>query len=160
MDKEELIRALEGGREAFLDSVEGLSDEEMVAESVFDDWTVKDILAHLTMWEAELVKLLWQARQGQKPTSVHFAEVSMDEQNAKWHRRNKDRPLERVLGDYHGVRPQTIRRVEAFSDRDLTDPKRYAWLEGTPLWKWIASDSFEHEAEHLAQIREWRNKNL
>ena len=156
MDKEELIRTLEEGREAFLDSIEGLSDEQMVEENVFDDWTVKDILAHLTMWEAELVKLLWQARQGHKPTSVHFAKVSMDEQNATWHRQNKARPLERVLDDYHGVRPQTVRRVEAFSERDLTDPKRYPWLEGTPLWKWIASDSFEHEAEHLAQIREWR----
>ena len=156
MHKEEIIRALQEGREELLDSIDGLSDEAMVGESVFDDWTVKDILAHLTMWEAELVKLLWQARQGQKPTSVHFSNVSMDEQNAKWHRQNKDRPLERILDDFHGVRLQTIRRVEALSDADMTDPNRYPWLEGTPLWKWIASDSFEHEAEHLAQIREWR----
>jgi hypothetical protein len=156
MDKEEIIHALEEGREEFLDSIKGLSDEEMVEESVFDDWTVKDILAHLTMWEAELVKLLWQARQGQKPTSVHFSKATMDEQNAKWHRQNRERPLERVLDDFHGARLQTVRRVEALSDRDLTDPERYPWLEGTPLWKWIASDSFEHEAEHLAQLREWR----
>ena len=53
-------------------------------------------------------------------------------------------------------RKQTGRRVEAFNDKDLEDPKRYPWLKERPLWQWIAGDSFEHEAEHAAQVRQWR----
>jgi hypothetical protein len=154
MHKEEIIQALEESRENFLDAIEGLSEEEL-DEPVFDQWSVKDILAHITMWEAELVKLLFQARQGIEPSTVHFSKDSVDERNEKWYRQNKDRSLERVLDDFHGVRNQTIRRVEAYSDKELNDQNHYSWQEGTPLWRWIASDSFEHENEHAAQIWAW-----
>ena len=158
MDKQELIDKLEQSREEFLDTIEALSEEEMEQPGVMEGWSVKDILAHIALWESELVKLLFQARQGRKPTTIHFTGETVDERNAKWHNQSKDRPLERVLEDFHGVRNQTIRRVEAFPDRDLDDPQRYPWLQGEPLWKWIAADSYEHEAEHAPQIREWREQ--
>jgi hypothetical protein len=65
------------------------------------------------------------------------------------------RSLEQVLQDFRAVRAQTRRRVEAFTDEDLSDPKRYPWLKERPLWEWIEGDSFGHEAEHTAQIRAW-----
>ena len=157
MDKEEIIQTLEDSRENFLDAIESLSEEEM-EKPVFDQWSVKDILAHITMWEAELVKLLFQARQGIKPSTVHFSKESVDKRNEKWYRQNKDRSLEQVLDDFHGVRNQTIRRVEAYSNKELNDPNRYTWQQGTPLWRWIASDSFVHENEHAAQIWAWREE--
>jgi hypothetical protein len=76
----------------------------------------------------------------------------------RWYGESKERPLERILSDFEGVREQTIRRVEALSDSDLTDPKRFPWLDGKPLLEWITSDSTNHEAEHLEQIRVWRQK--
>jgi hypothetical protein len=157
MDKEEIIQTLEDSRENFLDAIESLSEEEM-EKPVFDQWSVKDILAHITMWEAELVKLLFQARQGIKPSTVHFSKESVDKRNEKWYRQNKDRSLEQVLDDFYGVRNQTIRRVEAYSNKELNDPNRYTWQQGTPLWRWIASDSFVHENEHAAQIWAWREE--
>ena len=156
MNKSELLAALEESREKFMEAIEGLSEEDMLRPEMAGEWTLKDLLAHLTMWEAELVKLLWQVHQGIKPTSIQFSNVEVDQQNAHWYQQNKDRPLEQVLSDFHGVRPQTMRRVESFLDRDLNNPKRYDWLDGTPLWQWIATDTFEHEAEHTAQVQAWR----
>lgn len=158
MKKQDLLKELEEGREHFLDAIDGLSDEEMEQPGVMDDWSVKDLLAHLTMWEAELIKLLWQAKQGQRPSSVHFSHISVDELNKRWKNEMQDRSLERVMADFQSVRNQTIRRVEAFSDKDLNDSKRYAWLDGEPLWEWIAGDSFQHEAEHIEQITAWRDR--
>jgi hypothetical protein len=155
MNKAEILAALEESREYFLDAIDGLSDEELQQPGVIDRWSVKDILVHLTHWEAELVKLLWQTRQGKPPSTVHFSKVEVDEMNARWFQESRARSLETALEDFHGVRNQTVRRVEEFSEKDLTDPKRYPWLKGTPLWEWIAGDSFEHEAEHAAQIRAW-----
>jgi hypothetical protein len=42
--------------------------------------------------------------------------------------------------------------VEAFIDLDLTDPKRFPFLENTALWERIAGDTYEHEAEHSDQV--------
>jgi hypothetical protein len=156
MRKEELMGALEAERERFLDAIDGLSDEALEQPGVMDEWSIKDLLTHLTMWEAELIKLLWQAKQGQKPSSAHFSKTTVDELNARWRKEMQDRSLERVIADFHSVRNQTIRRVEAFSDKDLNDVKRYNWLGNRPLWEWIAGDSFEHEAEHREQIIAWR----
>lgn len=158
MNKQELIAALEDGRKQFHTVIQGLSDEAMVEPGVVGDWSLKDVLAHLSRWEAELVALLHQAQQGREPETVHFGSASADELNAKWNEESKDRPLEQLLSDFEGVRRQTIRSMQPLSDRDLTDPKRFAWLDGKPLWSWIQTDSFGHEAEHAAQIRAWRER--
>jgi hypothetical protein len=158
MNQDEIMDALEDAREQFLDAIEGLSDEQLEEPGVIGDWSVKHIMTHLSLWEAELVKLLWQAKQGGKPTTIHFTPGDLDAKNEAFHRNNKDRPLERVLDDFAAVRKQTVRRVDGFTDQELTDPKRFSWLKGTPLWKWIAADSFDHEKEHTEQIRAWREK--
>jgi hypothetical protein len=158
MTRDEILDALEDSREKFLDAIEGLPDEAIEEPGVVGDWSVKDILSHLIAWEGEIVKLMWQARNGEKPTTLHFAHVDMDRANADFYTATKDRPLERVLADFAAVRKQTERRVEAFSDKDLNDPQRYPWLGETPLWQWIAGDSFEHEAEHAAEILAWRQE--
>lgn len=160
MNKPELLTALRKSHEDFLQAIEGLTEEEMNEPGVNGDWSVKDILSHLTRWEAELVKLLWQTSQGITPSGLAISATSeeVDELNARWVQEDRERSLSQVLEDLHGVRKQTIRRVEALSEEDLTDAKRYAWLGEVPLWKWIAIESYEHEAEHLSQIQAWREK--
>jgi hypothetical protein len=159
MNKTELLTLLDEGREGFLETIEGLSNSAMLETGINDQWSVKDVLAHLTIWEAELVKLLWQVRKGRTPTTVHFGSVTVDELNAKWYQSNRERALERILKDFHGVRLQTIRRVESLSENDLLEENKYEWQDGVPLWKWIVNDSVEHEAEHGAQIIAWRKAN-
>jgi hypothetical protein len=158
MTKDEVFEALEDEREKFLEAIEGLSDAAMQEPGVNGEWSVKDILSHLIAWEAEQVKLLWQAKQGIQPSSVHFSNKSVDELNAAWYAEFQARPLDRILADFQAVRKQTERRIDAFSDKDLNDPQRYVWLKNFPLWEWVANDSFKHEAEHAAQIRAWRTQ--
>ena len=117
---------------------------------------MKDILSTLTAWEAELIRLLWQVRQGEKPTTAHFGSISVDEFNALIYQDTHNRPFERVFADFEAVRKQTTRRVETFSDKELVDSNRFSWSEKRPLWKWIASDSFQHESEHAIQIQAWK----
>ena len=104
----------------------------------------------------ELITLLWQLKQGQKPSYPTLNDQDVDQLNEKWFRDNRDRPLDRVMADFLAVRKQTIRQVERFSDGELSDPKRYPVLGGDPLEEWIAGDSYRHEAEHEAQLRLWR----
>ena len=155
MKKDELLDALEDEREKFLDAIDGLSDEELIEPGVVGEWSVKDIIFHICMWEADLINLLWQLSQGEKPSTAYFTNSSVDETNAAWQEISKTRSLDQTLADFEAVRKQTCRKVRAIPEKDLIDPARYEWLEGSPLWEWIAGDSFEHEIEHSAQIREW-----
>jgi uncharacterized damage-inducible protein DinB len=156
MDKREVITALKDIRLEFMEAIEGLPPEAMTDSPINEGWSLKDIIVHITLWEAELVKLLWQVEQGEKPSTLHFSKPDVDALNEQWHQQNRERPLDIALADFQGVRKQTIRRVEALKDSDLTNPRRYPWLRDLPLWKWIANDSFEHEAEHISQICSWK----
>jgi hypothetical protein len=156
MNKEELFDALEDSREDFLEAIAGLSEDDLQRPGCVDDWSVKDLLIHISRWEAELVKMLWQIKQGQHPSSQQFTNMQVDEINQQWAADYHERSLEMALDDFQSVRRQTIRRVDTFSNAELTDPHRFPWQQGRPMFEWIAEDSFRHEEEHTRQIRAWR----
>ncbi len=158
MNKNEILNALNDAQKKFDQAIDGLSDEEMQTPGVAGDWSAKDITAHLSRWEAEMGRILWQIQQGQKPDTAHFSGRPVDEINAEWSREMKSRPLELILSDYKAVRVQTIKRIQAFSDEQLSDPNSFPALRGQPLENWIVGDSSDHQAEHAAQIQAWRQK--
>jgi len=153
MNKHDLLSILDSSRKALLTTMDYMGDLDLIEPGVMDDWSVKDLLGHLTAWEAELVTLLAQARTTKRPAFLDRGDT--DEINAKWYNENKGRPLDRVLADFAGVRKQTIRQVESYSDKELNDLNLFEWLNGEPLWKWIADETSNHEAEHLEQINKW-----
>ncbi len=158
MEKAELISTLKTGRDDFLKIIQGLSDQVMETPGVVEQWSIKDVLIHLTRWEAEIIKLLWQAKQGTSPTTAHFSGIPVNDIKQWWYEESRSRALKIVMDDFLGVRKQTIRRVADISESVLINPEQYAWLNGKPLWEWVAEDSFEHEEEHGEQIEDWLSR--
>ncbi|MCS7251925.1 MAG: ClbS/DfsB family four-helix bundle protein [Thermoflexus sp.] len=157
MDKAALIRRIQEERERFLKAIEGLTPQEMSQEPVFGEWTVKDILAHLAVWQGRLITALFQLEQGRRPKDLTPSEMEINALNEHFFREQRDRPLERVLADFHGTYQQLLRRLERFSEEDLVQPGRFPGLS-EPLWSLIAAYTFEHDAEHRADIERWRER--
>jgi len=156
MKKTELLEALEDERAELQEMLEDLPDETLLAAGVMGDWSIKDILNHLTFWEGQTVTLLFQAQRGvPKPSTAHFGRETVDAVNQRWYEEGKERPLEMVWKDWLGVRKQMIRRVSEMTDEDLNNPQRFAWQKGVPLYQWVLNDSIDHEEEHADSIREW-----
>src|SRR5512147_3054459 len=100
MDKTELLEALEDGRQEMIEMLGDLPDEVLLARGVVGEWTIKDILAHLTYWEGQIVTLLFQAKSGMpKPTTAHFGKLTVDELNKHWYESGKERSLDMVWQD-------------------------------------------------------------
>jgi uncharacterized protein (TIGR03083 family) len=159
MNRSEIVSALESARRELLEAIDGLTPEQMARPGAVGEWSVRDVLQHISLWEAELVRLLLHVKKGRRPGGERYSgEIDVDALNARWHEETRHRPLERVLDDFHAVRRQTLRWLDEFSDDELTRPRKAEWLRGEPLWRWIADDSFEHDQEHAAQIRAWREK--
>jgi len=155
MNKDDLIGMLTAARAALEESLENLSDEQYLVSGVSGERSVKDLLAHLTIWEAQLITLLFRSGSGRKPDTAHFSKEPRRMINERWQDQHKDRPLEKVLEDFEGIRTQTIRRLEELSDADLNDPNRFSWLGGKSLWEWVLRDTVEHESSHLREIEAW-----
>jgi hypothetical protein len=157
LTKIEILSALEASRANLLDAIDGLAPEQLLAPKAIGEWSVRDLLQHLSTWEAELVRLMMHVQQRRRPVGPSFVpSPDFDAINARWHAETKDRPLERVLEDFHAVRRQTARWVKEFSEDDLTRARPDTWLGGRPLARWIAEYSYEHEREHAEAIWAWR----
>jgi hypothetical protein len=156
MDKSELLSELEDQRQEFLDLLEDVPDEWMLVPDVVGEWSIRDVLAHLTAWEGQTVTLLFQVQHEiAKPTTAHFGKETDDEINKRWHEAGKDRPFGLIWEDWLNVRKQMIRRVSDMSEQELNDPKRYPWMNGNPLTQLILEAVLDHEEEHADHIREW-----
>ncbi|MEN4011297.1 MAG: DinB family protein [Bellilinea sp.] len=157
VEKETFIRALIESHQALVDFVSALPPEERTQPGAAGNWSVKDILAHMAMWEAEIIKTLFQARRVSKPSTVLFKKISDDDQNALWYAQFKDRSFERVWGDFTIIRDQTIRQVQEYSQEELNNPNLYPWLKGkTTLAGLVTTGILDHDQEHLRALRAWK----
>ena len=158
MTKQEMLKRIQKEREAFEAVLEGLTPEQMTAPGVMGEWSVKDILGHIAMWESRLVTILYSNERDVPPKMLH-GQVEVDKLNAESYAEQRERPLDRVLADFHAVHAQLLKRLDKLADRDLSDPKRFKWMEGEPLEKLVAGDTFEHYAEHRSMIQAWQNRS-
>lgn len=150
-DVKDDLRAARANLQAALD---GLSAEHMLRVGVVGIWSVKDVLAHLVAWEAELVTALSKLDVRRAPAIVEIEDI--DEWNADQYRVNAPRPLEAVLADFHGVHKHLLAAIDDVDERILTDNRSFPWMEGEPLSYLIAENATWHEEEHAADIRAWR----
>lgn len=156
MERQELQKELRASRDELDALIADLPDEDFHEPGVMNGWTLKDVLAHLNRWEGELVTMLFELKGGKEPSRAEIqGEENIDRLNAKWYEEDKNRKLDLVLNDFRGLRQQTLRRIEEFSEGELNQPDRFPALRGEPLWRWIAVDTYEHEAEHTEFVRGW-----
>ena len=157
MTKDELIKQVETEWENLQAALDGLTEEQMHQPGVVGEWSVKDILAHITAWQTRLIATLFKAEKGFTPDTTDGGQT-VDQLNEEFYREMKDRSFDRVWDDLVSSYHQILSRLESWKDKDLFDPKRFEWMKGKPFAEYIAGDSYEHYAEHAVQIREWRKK--
>lgn len=155
MTKDELIQKIESEWATLQAALDGLTEEQMHQPGVVGEWTIKDVLVHITAWQTRLIATLFKAERGITPETTEGGKT-VNQMNEKFYREMKDRPFEQVWDDLDSSYYQLLNRLGVWKEKDLFDPKRFKWMQGSPFVEYIAGDSYEHYAEHAAQIREWR----
>ncbi len=158
MSKTQLIHDLQkenANWEALLAEV----GEARMTEPVAANWSMKDIVAHLTGWRRRTVARLQAAARGEPepppPWPPHLQ--TDDEINALIYESNRDRSVADVLRDSREVFRALVEAVEALPEADVMDPNRFQWMAGQPL---SAAALFSHfHEEHEPTIRAWLQKN-
>lgn len=146
-DRIALLTALRAGRDR-LETALAQFDDAAMAERVDDDWTRKDVLAHLEAWERRVVDLLERLRAGTDPGE----RVETDELNARFFAADRDRTLADVRSGEAAAYERMVAAIEGASDEELFDGDHFAWTNGEPLAAWFRGDGDEHYDEHLEQL--------
>jgi hypothetical protein len=152
--RHELLEALEQVREATEAVLAEMSEELFLAPIEDGDWSAKDILAHITAWEVEMLTNLGKARRGLKSIKTDWSQAAIQAQNEKWLVQYRQRPLSSVLTDFDGVRNQTVRLISGLSDAEVAAPLK--WWKNRPLADYVIEWAVDHEMEHQTVLRAWR----
>lgn len=160
MDAYALQDELDRVRMRLLQALAPLPDEALLQSGAVGEWSIADALSHFINWEAELITGLMRIDQGKRPARLLQALQDRDAYNADRYEELKGRDLDRIFDDLQQVRQQLEGWLEEFDHGELESPERYRWLDNRPLWKLIASASFEHEAAHLEEIEAFSERWL
>lgn len=138
---------LDDARQELMASLEGLTEEQMAAP-LDGGWSVKDILAHVAMWdEMELLDMRRIAR-GDRPVLDSFDHPIIDEWNRVQFVLRKDFSLKQVLSELLETRQAIADFLGSVRDEQLL----------TGYIPMAFAHSARHDQRHAAQIRDWRER--
>jgi len=150
MDKLELLAMLRAGHDRLASSIAALSDDELALPAQ-DEWTRRDVVAHIEWWERHSTHVVKSLRGGRDPypTDEPF---DLDARNAQVFEESRGRSAADVRAGEAAAWTELLRAIEAADDADLFEAGRYAWREGEPLVEMIHWDTDRHWAEHLPHL--------
>ena len=149
-NKAELLARLEEGYAALERLLAPLNEEALTRPGVENEWSIKDILVHLTTWQGRSSSILEAAQCGKVPRPdppIHNDE-EMNAFNDGVFAANRSRPLAEVRRDFQAMYQRFHASVAALSENDLFEEARFSWMDGRPLWHNVAGNGFGHYQEH------------
>jgi hypothetical protein len=147
MDRSTLMFELYAGRERLRAALATIADRAML-DRIDDEWTRKDVVAHLAGWERRFVDLLEKLRRGDWPDEGY----ETDALNAQMFALDRDRKLDDVRFLEEAAWSRYLAAVESMTDEELFDPRHFGWTQGDPLVEWVTANAHEHIDEHLEQL--------
>ncbi len=154
VEKAELLRRIQAGYEQLEALLAPLSTVQMTDPSVNGPWSVKDNIAHLTVWQNYLLDQLQGILTNTKPPEFMPGISSEDEINAHIFQQNKDRPVAAVLADFRASYQRVLAALQQMSEEALNAPSPWS-TSGNPIWPFIVGNSYGHYEEHGEIIRRW-----
>jgi len=155
MDKTSFLDSLKTERAHWDALLAQVGEARMTMPGVEGEWAVKDIIAHVSWFEREMVDVL----RAHALVGSELWNLPQDQRNAAVFEQNRDRALHDVLGESQRVFPQLLELVEALSDEELNDPGRFAGMPDDWLpWRIISGNTYRHYADHGASIRAWLDR--
>jgi hypothetical protein len=150
MTKQQLLARLDREWRSLKESYAGLSDAALALPGVMGDWSVKEILAHITTWEEEALKYLPWIVQGGTPPRYKEQYGGLDAFNAQMTEKKRALSLAEVFAQMD----ETHRRLLAYID---TAPEEQ-FVQETRFRRRLRLDTYSHYPLHARAIREWRER--
>jgi len=153
-NKAELISIIQNGYDQFEALLASLDEEQMTIPGVNGSWSVKDNLAHLTIWQSYQAARLQGTLDGIEPPEPAPGLETEDEINEYCYRQNKDLPLAEVLADFRASYQRVLAATLALSWEALNKP--FPWYDNdVPTGAYTMGNTAGHYEAHGELIQRW-----
>lgn len=147
--KQRLLHRLDEAWVAFKDSYAGVSDSQLTEAGVTGDWSVRDILAHVTTWEEEALKYLpLILESGRPPRYVKYGGI--DAFNAAMTERKRGLSVSEVLRQLDDTHRRLVDFVQSVPEEEFVRDTRFR--------RRLRLDTYRHYPGHAETIRTWRGR--
>ena len=145
--RSDTYRLLTQNREQLNSAIEGLPPDKMLVP-VFGDWSVKDILTHITSWDELLLPDIYRLARGH----VAGLACNVQEANDRWNDLlmsvRRQFPLDQVLAEFADTRAALLRALGAVPDNQFDS----GYIPGN------CQVTAFHDWEHARDIHAWRDR--
>ena len=149
MDKQQLLKRLEMAWTVLKESYTGLSDAQLLEPGVMGDWSVKEILAHVTTWEEEALRYLPLITLGDKPPRyVQYG--GLDAFNAQMAEQKRSLALAEVLSQLDKTHRRLISYLQSVPEEQFRGETRFRHR--------LRLDTYSHYPLHARAIQQWRER--
>ena len=151
MDKQQLLKRLETVWTAFKESCTGLSDAQLLEPGVMGDWSVKDSLAHVTIWEEEALKYLPLISNRETPPR-YTRYGGIDGFNAQMIEQRRSLALSEVLSQLDETHRRLVSYLQSVPEEHFAGETRFRHR--------LRLDTYGHYPLHARAIQQWRERVL
>jgi len=144
--RSDLIQHYTEMRRGLIEVIAGLSEAQMVEPSI-NGWSVKDHLAHLTVWDEIRVLEIGRISTGLDSAWPHMTEEQNEALNSITHAMRSGLPLTQVMAELTAARQHVLDAISRATPRGL-DGSLYG----------EAGLRSGHDAQHAEWIKRWRQE--
>ena len=145
MKKYQLFQKLEQAWTALKESYSGLSEAQLMEPGVLGEWSVKDILAHVTTWEEEALKYLPLILTGSTPPRyTRFGGI--DGFNAQMAEQKRDMALSEILRQLEETHRRLLDYLHSVPEEHFTRETRFRHR--------LRLDTYSHYPLHARAIQQ------
>jgi len=150
---------LQNERQQLEQELDGLGPQEMTLPGVVEEWSVKDVLAHLADWEDHMSVWLEAARRGEPVAEIEpgLTWKQFDEFNQRIYERHRHQSLEEVFDYFHQAHQHFMEMVAAMPEDEMMARRRYKFIGTGAIYNWLGSYA-NHDRWAKTKIRSWKKK--
>ena len=149
MKRERLFVSLEREWTKLMESFSDLPDSSLLEPGTVGDWSVRDLLGHITTWEEEPLTALPVILE-RRPLPRYASFGGIDAFNA----REQDRKRGSTLAQLKRELAATHERMMAY----LANVPEAAYAQEGRFLKRLRQDTYGHYREHSIQVVQWRKE--
>jgi hypothetical protein len=150
MNREQLLKKIDTPWAALRASYAGLNEAQLAQPGVTGDWSVIDILAHVSAWENEALTHLPHILEGKRPPKYSDLYGGIDAFNALKVRQSRAVSPAEVLTRVEATHRQLVDYLESAPAEQLATETRFR--------RRIRLDTYSHYPIHTQAILEWRKQ--
>lgn len=154
--KDELQALNHSERAALLEAIERMGRHRLEAPVLDDGWSVKDVLAHISVWERRIVRAIEAATRGEHvdwpEPGFPMTDDGVNAVNARDFESHRKDALPDVVAESQASFDAIIACVEAMPEAEVMSAP--AW-RNIPMHVMIGANAWEHYREHIDQIEAW-----